>query len=77
MQRNKDQNSISNLTIFNMVILKQVKGKAFLKLHRQTFTKANLSQKQPLQVFYKKAVLKSFTISTGKYLCWSPFLINL
>ena len=28
-------------------------------------------QKQPLEVFYRKAVLKSFTVFTGKHLCWS------
>ena len=32
-------------------------------------------QKQPLEVFYKKAVLKNLALFTGKYLCWS-FLFN-
>ena len=36
-----------------------------------------IAQKQPPEVFYKKAVLKNFTIFTGKYLCWSFFLIKL
>ena len=31
-----------------------------------------LMQKQPLEVFYKKAVLRNFAILTGKYLCWNP-----
>ena len=31
-------------------------------------------QKQPLEVFRKKSVLKSFANFTGKHLCWSPFL---
>ena len=29
-------------------------------------------QKQPLEVFYKKAVLRNFAILTGKCLCWNP-----
>ena len=33
-------------------------------------------QKQPLGVFYKKAVPKNFAIFTGKNLCWSFFLIK-
>ena len=35
------------------------------------------NQKQPSEVFYKKAVLKNFAIFTGKHLCWSLFLIKL
>ena len=35
------------------------------------------NQKQPPEVFYKKAVLKSFAIFTRKHLCWSLFLIKL
>ena len=35
------------------------------------------SQKHPLAVFYKKAVLKNFAISTGKHLYWSSLLIKL
>ena len=35
------------------------------------------NQKQPPEVFYKKALLKNFAIFTGKYLCWSLFLIKL
>ena len=34
-------------------------------------------QKQPLEVFCKKCVLKNFTLFTGKHLCWSLFLIKL
>ena len=34
-------------------------------------------QKQPLGVFYKKAVLKNFAMFTEKHLCWSLFLIKL
>ena len=33
-------------------------------------------QKQPLEVFIKKAVLKKFAISTGKHLCWILFWIK-
>ena len=36
-----------------------------------------VSQKQPPEVFYKKAVFKNFAIFTGKHLCWSLFLIKL
>ena len=34
-------------------------------------------QKQPLELFYKKTVIKNFGIFTGKHLCWSLFLIKL
>ena len=34
-------------------------------------------QKQPPEVFYKKAVLENFAIFTGKNLCWSLFLKKL
>ena len=33
-------------------------------------------QKQPLEVLYKKAVLKYFVIYSGKHPCWSFFLIK-
>ena len=33
----------------------------------------NQNQKQPLELFYKKAILKNFAIFTGKQLCWSMF----
>ena len=29
------------------------------------------NQKQPPELFYKKAVLKNVAIFTGRYLCWS------
>ena len=34
-------------------------------------------QKQPPEVSCKKSVLKNFVIFTGKYLCWSFFLVKL
>ena len=34
-------------------------------------------QKQPPEVFYKKIVLKKFTIFKKKYLCWSLFSNNV
>ena len=34
-------------------------------------------QNQPLQMFYKLDILKSFANFTGKHLCWSLFLIKL
>ena len=33
-------------------------------------------QKQPTEVFYKKAVLKNFAVFTGKQLCWTLFLLK-
>ena len=44
-------------------------------LKQQMFTMNN--KKQPLEVFYKKAVLQNFSIFTGKYLYSSLFLITL
>ena len=35
------------------------------------------SQRQPPEVFYKKAVLKNFAILTEKHLFWGLFLIKL
>ena len=35
------------------------------------------NKKQPPEMFYKKAVIKNFSIFTGKYLCSSLFLIKL
>ena len=34
-------------------------------------------QKQPLEVFYKKAALKNFAIFIEERLCWSLFLRKL
>ena len=34
-------------------------------------------QKQPLELFCKKGVLRNFANFTGKHLCWSLFLIEL
>ena len=34
-------------------------------------------QKQPPEIFCKKAFLKNFAIFTGKHLCWSLFLTKL
>ena len=33
-------------------------------------------KKQPLEMFYKKAVLKNISIFKGKHMYWSPFLIK-
>ena len=35
-----------------------------------------IKQKQPPEVFYKKAVLTNFETVTGKNQCWSLFLIK-
>ena len=40
-------------------------------------TSHKLTQKQSPEVFFTKAVLKTFTIFTGKHLCWIFFLIKL
>ena len=40
-------------------------------------TNDNITQKHSLEVFYKKAVPKNYAIFTGKYQCWSCFLIKL
>ena len=37
----------------------------------------NTHQKQPPEMFYKNAVLKNFTIFTGKHLFLSLFLNNV
>ena len=34
-------------------------------------------QRQPPEVFYKKAAFKNFAIFTWKHLCWGPFLTKL
>ena len=44
-------------------------------LKQQMFTMKN--KKQPAEVFYKKAVLKNFSVFTGKYLCLILFLIKI
>ena len=44
-------------------------------LHDCTFKRK--WQKQPPEVFYKKAVLKNFAIFTGKQLRWSFYLIKV
>ena len=33
-------------------------------------------QKQPPEVFYKRAILKNFAIFTGKHTCWSLLLMQ-
>ena len=44
----------------------------------QTPLKTRLKpQKQPLELFCKKGVLRNFANFTGKHLCWSFFLIEL
>ena len=40
-------------------------------------TECGESQKQPPEVFFKKSVLKNFSIFTGKHLCCSLFLIKM
>ena len=44
--------------------------RAFSFLFSQSFFWYVQFQKQPLEVFYEKGVLKNFAIFTGKHLCW-------
>ena len=46
-------------------------------LEQAVFLRASVKQKQPPEVFYKKAVLKNFAIMTGKHLGGSLFLKKL
>ena len=43
----------------------------------QPFSKTKQFQKQSLELFWKKGVLKNFANFTWKHLCWSLFLIML
>ena len=45
------------------------------KSPKQSLSK--VSSEAPVQVFVKIGVFRNFPIFTGKYLCWSFFLINL
>ena len=59
----------------NFIILSINKTRLLIwDLKLQMFTIKN--KKQPPEVFYKKAVLKSFSIFTGKHLYSSLFLFN-
>ena len=57
----------------------QEKVKSYSETHHVLagYTSGRHYQKQPLEAFYKKAVLKNFAILSGKQLCWSHFLIKL
>ena len=46
-------------------------------LLRTSLTTRLKPQKQPLELFCKKGVLRNFANFTGKHLCWSLFLIEL
>ena len=46
-------------------------------LLRTSLTTRLKPQKQPLELFCKKGVLRNFANFTGKHLCWSLFLIGL
>ena len=69
-----------NKTIFlreleNFIILIN-KNACGLKFKIANVCKTN-NKKQPPEVFHKRTVLKSFSIFTGKCLCWSLFLLKL
>ena len=60
----------------NFIIISINKTRLLIwNLKQQMFTMNN--KKQPPEMFYKKAVIKNFSIFTGKYLCSSLFLIKL
>ena len=53
------------------------KRKLIILMGTKIFSSIPKFQKQPPEVFCKKAILKNFTIFTGKPLCWILFLIKL
>ena len=60
------------------IIIYKTINKNFTAINKGYFkSDYNPFQKQPPEVFYKKAVLKSSAIFSGKHLCWSLFLIKL
>ena len=60
------------------IIIYKTINKNFTAINKGYFkSDCNPFKKQPPEVFYKKTVLKSFTIFSGKQLCWSLFLIKL
>ena len=59
----------------NFIILIN-KNACGLKFKIANVRKTN-NKKQPPEVFHKRTVLKSFSIFTGKCLCWSLFLLKL
>ena len=63
---------LQDIILFKRMIKKNFTAinKVYLKCDYNPF------QKQPQEVFYKKAVLKSFAIFSGKHLCCSLFLIK-
>ena len=64
------------LSVFNLNVGKYGPGKTpYLDIfHALILIILFETQKQPLVVFYKKAVLWNFAIFIGKHLCWKPFL---
>ena len=63
---------LQDIILFKRMIKKNFTAinKVYLKWDYNPF------QNQPQEVFYKKAVLKSFAIFSGKHLCCSLFLIK-
>ena len=66
------QNRVKRLICKWCRILKTLK-----KLVHERETSHKLTQKESPELFYKKAVLKTFAMITGKHLYWSLFLIKL
>ena len=70
----------SQISFYNywlLVDIRKIKMENWKKLKRRIWQNNVNVQKYPLEVFYKKAVLKIFAIYIGKHLCWSFFLMKL
>ena len=60
-------------TSLQIFLFHQLFHKSFSSCIRNSKKFFNLLQKQPPEVFHKKAILKHFVIFTGKRLCWGLF----
>ena len=67
------QKKIYFWTLFNFPLYFDKAFFVTIALFQWNFLLTVNGHKQRPEVFYKKAVLKSFAIFTGKLLCWSPF----
>ena len=70
---------LKNLIEFRTRLREIFFEKMLLELDKSfnVIVKEFMFQKQPPEMFYKRAVHKNFAIFTGKQLCWSLFLIKL
>ena len=58
---------------FALNIAKFLRTAFFIEHIQWLLMEYDVFQKQPLEVFYKKGVLKNFAKFTGKQLCWRFF----